>query len=144
MAPAEPRLDRPPAAGGAGGNLTQWSCARSRLQRRAREGERKPDRWRTIAIEAWRKGQISLGNLSELFQVPKEQLDSFLGRVGAGALHCYYSERILARVGALSHLATLVARCSRCLPGHDATTLHRPALAPEAAEELECMVPQGR
>lgn len=42
------------------------------------EGEREPDRWRRIAIEAWRKGQISLGKLSELFQVPKEQLRAAL------------------------------------------------------------------
>lgn len=44
------------------------------------EGEPEPDRWRTIAIEAWREGEISLGKLSELLEVPKEQLRAILTR----------------------------------------------------------------
>jgi Zn-dependent peptidase ImmA (M78 family) len=44
------------------------------------EGEPEPDRWRTIAIEAWREGEISLGKLSELLGISKHQLRSVLSR----------------------------------------------------------------
>ncbi len=44
------------------------------------EGEPEPDRWRTIAIEAWREGEISLGKLSELLGVPKGELRTVLTR----------------------------------------------------------------
>ncbi len=44
------------------------------------EGEPEPDRWRTIAIEAWREGEISLGKLSELLGISKQQLRTVLTR----------------------------------------------------------------
>jgi Zn-dependent peptidase ImmA (M78 family)/transcriptional regulator with XRE-family HTH domain len=44
------------------------------------ESEPEPERWRTIAIEAWREGEISLGKLSELLDVPKAQLRAVLTR----------------------------------------------------------------
>ena len=44
------------------------------------EGEPEPDRWRTIAIEAWRDGEISLGKLSELLGISEHQLRIVLSR----------------------------------------------------------------
>jgi Zn-dependent peptidase ImmA (M78 family)/DNA-binding XRE family transcriptional regulator len=44
------------------------------------EGEPEPERWRTIAIEAWREDEISLGKLSELLGISKHQLRSVLSR----------------------------------------------------------------
>jgi len=42
--------------------------------------ETTPDRFRTVAIEAWRKGEISLGKLAELLDTPKRDLTKLLGR----------------------------------------------------------------
>lgn len=42
--------------------------------------EPQPERWRTIAIDAWRAGEISLGKLSELLDVPKTELRRVLTR----------------------------------------------------------------
>lgn len=42
--------------------------------------ETAPDRFRAVAVEAWRKGEISLGKLAELLDMPKRELTKLLGR----------------------------------------------------------------
>jgi Zn-dependent peptidase ImmA (M78 family) len=42
--------------------------------------ETTPDRFRTVAIEAWRNGEISLGKLAELLETPKRDLTRLLAR----------------------------------------------------------------
>jgi Zn-dependent peptidase ImmA (M78 family)/DNA-binding XRE family transcriptional regulator len=42
--------------------------------------ESEPDRFRTVAVEAWRAGEISLGKLAELLDTPRSQLRAVLNR----------------------------------------------------------------
>jgi Zn-dependent peptidase ImmA (M78 family) len=42
--------------------------------------ESEPDRFRTVAVEAWRAGEISLGKLAELLDTPRSRLRAILDR----------------------------------------------------------------
>ena len=58
-----------------------WRALANTLGYSAEPGvlETAPDRFRTIAIEAWRKAEISLDKLAKLLQLPRQDLTKLLG-----------------------------------------------------------------
>lgn len=60
-----------------------WSALARALgyeNRQPGDSETAPDRFRVVAIDAWRAGEISLGKLSELLDVPSSELRRVLSR----------------------------------------------------------------